>query len=141
MFTLSPAVLARLREQAELVMQDTVTLYELTVSRDVYGTETVASGIVGSYPCYIGGISGKEEEIVSRLRTEGQIKKHTAKCLLPHDAVISTEYVLVVSGTNREWLVVWHNADTTEQYRLHTRAILTRDDEVTAYKDRIRRNG
>lgn len=140
MFSLPPATLAQFREQAESAFHDTVTFYNLTVTSDVYGNETYSSGIVNSYSCLIGGITGKDEEIVARLVTDGQIKSQTAKCLIPWNADIDTSYIAVVSGIAGDWNIVWENTNATDNYRLYKKVIITRDRELTNYKDKIKRN-
>lgn len=139
MFQLSPAVLAQYRAQAESAFHDTVSFYTITVTRDVYGNEVLSSGINGTYPCLIGSVTGKDEEIVSKLVTEGRIKTHTAKCLVPWNANINITDVAVVSGIAGEWEIAWHNQDITDEYRLYTKVILTKDDPVTNYRDDYKR--
>lgn len=139
MFTLSPAALASIRDTAELAMQDHVTFYTVDVTRNAYGVETTISGVVGTYPCLIAGINGKDEEVVTRFVTDGFIKTRAAKCLLPYNATVDVSYVAVVSG-GLEWRVVWENSQISDPYRVYTKAFLTRDDQVTEYPDGIRRN-
>lgn len=140
MFQLSASRLAALRAQAEGAMHDTVSFYTVDITRDLYGNETVTSGLVASAPALIAGISGKEDEIVERLRTEGVLKTHTAKLLVPVGTDVDTNYICVVSG-GAEWDIVWSNDEITNQYQIYTKAIITRNDNITEYKDRTRRNG
>lgn len=141
MFSLSADVLARLRAQSELTMHDEISLYTVTITRDLYGAETVVSGLVTTAPALIAQMAGKEDEVVERLRAEGLLKTHTAKMLVPHNTDIETNYVCVVSGINEEWDIVWTNRAITNNYQLYTKAIITRNDNVTEYKNRTRRNG
>lgn len=144
MFQLSSAVLAQYREQAESAFHDTVSFYSLTVTRDVYGNESYSSGIVATYPCLLAGITGKDEELVARLVTDGRIKSQTAKCLTKWNANVDETYIAVVSGSNKlagEWEIAYDNSDITSTFKLYTKLILTRDKKVITYKDDYRRNG
>lgn len=144
MFTLPTAVLNKLRDESEQAMQQHIHVYTVTLSRDAYGSETVSSGLLATYPCYIGNLPGKagykEEEMVQRLITAGIVKERLAVCILPHDAVVPDEAVCVVSGRNTEWVIIYDNYDVSPNHRIHTRLIIMRRDETTTYKDRIGKN-
>jgi hypothetical protein len=140
MFRLSPAQIAQLRTDAEKAMHDNVSFYTVDTINDLYGNEIVTSGFVGTYPAYIGGIQGREDEVIERLRAEGILKIYTAKLLVPYSAEINTTMLCVVSG-GATWDVVWTNEDTTNNYQVYSKAIITRNDALTDYKDRAKRNG
>lgn len=141
MFSLSPATLAEFRNQAETAFHDHVTFYNLIITRDAYGNESYASGIVTTYSCYIGGITGKDEELVARLVTDGRIKSQAAKCLIPWNANVDESYIAVVSGVAGDWEIAYDNSEVSEDFRLYKKVILTRDKKITNYRDDYRRNG
>jgi hypothetical protein len=140
MFTLPPERLAAIRDTAEQAMQDNITFYTIDVQRDVYGNETIVSGVANTYPCLMAAMNGKDEEVVWVHSTDGFIKTRTVKCLLPYDAEVDSSYVAVVSGTNQRWRVVWENSHITDNYRVYVKAFLTADDPLTTYPDHIRKN-
>lgn len=139
MFTLPAETLVLMRIDAEKSMQGYVSFYDVTITRDVYGNETYASGLIETVPCYFGGVTGKDEEIVTRLITDGKIKTKVGTCLIPHTTEFSTDYVCVVN--NDEWSIVWSNEDTLPEYKVYTKLIVAKLDPQTKYKDTIRRNG
>lgn len=141
MFTVPADQIAAMRTSAAEAFHGYASFYELTVTRDVYGNETYNSGLINTYPCYFGGITGDDEEIVTRLVTDGKIKSKIGKCLLPWNAALSDDYVVVISGVAGDWNIAWDNQDTLPQFRLYTKAILTSDTKNTTYKDHIKRNG
>lgn len=141
MFSLSPTVLAEFRSQAESAFHDYITFYNLTITRDAYGNESYSSGVVNTYACYVGGITGKDEELVARLVTDGRIKSQAAKCLIPWNASIDESYIAVVSGIVGDWEIAYDNSEVSEDFRLYKKVILTRDKKIINYKDDYRRNG
>lgn len=142
MFQLSPETLAGLRAQAELALQDHISFYTITIERDAYGGEIYNSGLIGTFPCYIGRAttSDKQEEIVQRLITAGVIQDKTVRCLLKHDVVVDSSAIAIVSGSNVEWTIATDNYDVSDTFRLHTRLTLERKVGFTAYKDRVGKN-
>jgi len=144
MFTLPPATLAAMRSEANQAMQQSVTFYSVTITRDVYGRESVQSGILGTYPCYIVGLpvkqGYKEEEMVQRIISAGIVKERLNVCLLPHNAFVSDEAIAVVAGEAGEWVIVHDNYDVSPNHRIYSRLIIMRRDETTNYKDRIGKN-
>lgn len=142
MFTLPPAVLARMREQAALAFQQHISFYDLTITRDVYGNEITSSGLLGTYPCYIGraGKTDTEEEIAERLVTAGVIQDKNILCLLPYNVTVPPDVVCVVSGQVDEWILVGDNTSYSPNHRLYTKLILNRKEQNTNYRDRIGKN-
>lgn len=143
MFTLSSAVLSQFRQQAELSMQQYLSAYDITITRDIYGNETISSGLLGTYKCYVGRAPSKsdtEEEIAQRLITAGVIKDKNALALLPYTVVIPSDAVIVVSGQAGEWNIAADNYHISPNHRFYTRLLLNRKDGYTEYRDRIGKN-
>ena len=140
MFSIPTAQLAIIRAQAVETMRDHIDFYTIDIVRDRYGNETYVSGIVSSTVAYIGRVGGKDDEIVNELRTQGKIGNRVATLLTPYGDDTEYEYIVHVSGGN-DWRVVWNNKETTDDYQIYAKAIITRDEPLTNYKDQYRRNG
>ncbi len=135
MFTLPAAVLAQMRLDSQVTMRDVVSVYDLTITQDTYGQQTIASGLSVTTSGLFAHPREKQEQekqLLQRLQNNGLLKQEVLTLLLPFGTHITTDQIVVSCG--KEWDVVYTNDSMTDHYQLYVKTIVTRDIVQTPYK-------
>ena len=114
---------AFMRREVQKFMQDTVTIYTITTTRDRYGKETTTKTSVGTSKAQLHDASGSEKQLIAALVNEGIENIETAKLALPYGTEIdATKQVQTSDG--KYWSIVGTN--TSQTFTAATEVLLYR---------------
>jgi hypothetical protein len=119
--TLTPTQLAQARAQAVAFFDTPVSVYNLTITFDGYGKQIIASGLLYAVTGYVGKVSGKDTELLTRLGLAGTETDTMLTVLVPFENQIQNTNIVVTNG--KQYHVIWHNDSTQNVNQLYTKAI------------------
>lgn len=121
MFPLPSTILEYMRAQANAFMTEPVEVYSITVNLNGDGQQIYSSGLKYTTSGYVGGISGRDKELLERLKLLGVETEHRVLVLLPIGQPIDKDDV--VRTATRELRVIWSNKDTQDTVQLYQKAV------------------
>jgi len=123
--SLLPAnALSFMRDIANQFMQEPITLYSGAIAYDMYGQQTVTSGVTWSGLGYVGKLSGKDREMLNQLNQywggrDGMEYKYLSTILLPFETPIEENYIARIQ--DKDYQIVWHTNDTMNGVQVYTK--------------------
>lgn len=116
--------LQSMRNQANGVMTEQVRVCSIDVAYNDYGQQVVTSGLLFTSSGYVGKISGRDRELLERLNYTGTETETMVTILLPFANEVHIDEV--IHAQNKEWRVIWSNADTQDSVQIYEKAICAR---------------
>ena len=127
-------MLESIRTTANQFMTEIVNVVSIVVSASETGQQIVTSGLLFTSSGYIGRISGRDQELLERLGYDGTATETFITILLPHGNEIAIDNR--IHAQNKEWRVIWSNADTQDSVQVYEKAICGEYD-ILAEKRRL----
>lgn len=126
-YLLPSGALSSMRTIAVDFMTTQMSIYEISLSYDMYGRQTATSGLRSTVSGYLGAIRGSDRELLNQTmqaytRRDGVKVKTDALVLLPFETYIENDDVIRANG--RDWHVVWNNNNTQDSVQVYTKAIV-----------------
>ena len=126
--SLLPAnALAFMRDIANQFMQEPITLYSIAITYDMYGQQTVTSGVTWSglgYVGFVGKSSYRDREMLNQLNQywggrDGIEYKYVATILLPFETAVSENYIARIN--QKDYQIIWVGNDTMNGVQVYTK--------------------
>lgn len=118
---LTSTALARMRDFANDVMIEPVTVVSVSVAYDMYGKQVLTSGIVYSMSGYVGKPSGNDLEMLREKEYVGERTDDNILVLLPYGNPILESYI--IHTQNSAWRVINSNHALQNGIKIYERAI------------------